>query len=74
MTKDEVKSAMKFALSKTSSNQKMYALPLLAHNITINIREVYADQLSENQIISKPRGVNEIQHRVTSRFDESGFE
>lgn len=68
MDKDEIRSAMKSALLKASSNQKIYALALLAHNITICIRGVSADQLSENQTISKLNGLNEVQHTITSRL------
>lgn len=68
MDKDEIRSAMKSALLKASSNQKIYALALLAHNITISIRGVSADQVSEKQTISKLNGLNEVQHRVTSRL------
>ncbi len=68
MNKDEVKSAMKSALLKASPDQKIYALALLAHNITISIRGVYSDQVSENQTISKLNGLNEVQHRITSRL------
>jgi hypothetical protein len=68
MNTEEAKSTAVSALSKLALDQKLYALALLSHNLTISGRLVYSERSDDRETVKKLYSLNEIQHRLTSQM------
>jgi hypothetical protein len=68
MNEQEMKDLVKSALSRLSSDRKVYVLSLLAHNLTISARGVYSERSDESEKIKKLQSLNEMQHRLSSQL------
>ena len=68
MSEDNLKSTAKSLLSGLSLDRKLYVLSLLAHNLTISGRSVYAERSADNETIEKLYTLNEVQHRLSSQL------
>jgi hypothetical protein len=68
MNENEIKSRVSSLLSRLSPDRKLYALSLLAHNITVGARAVYSERRGDDETIDKLYTLNEVQHRLSSQL------
>jgi hypothetical protein len=63
--------ASKYAMQigSLSKNEKVYFYEMLAHSLTISIREIWSNpKINNDEIVKQLKEVNEIQHRVTAKI------
>jgi len=64
----EVKDAFVSALSTVSSTRKIAALSLLAHNLTVSARAVYAERNERDDAVERLYTLNEVQHSLSNQI------
>ena len=68
VTASEVGHAFVSALSTISSARKLAALSLLAHNLTVSARAVYAERDDRDDTVERLYTLNEVQHRLSNQM------